>query len=1432
MSVSPETLVSYVPALIARRFALDPTPLTTPAAEHFPATVLFADISGYTTLAAQLAQHGPSGAEELIRLLNAYFGQLIEVVSAHGGDIIKFAGDAALVLWPAIDESLATTTHRAVQCGLDMHAILGQYQVAEGLRLALKVGIGAGEVLTASVGGMFGRWELLVAGAPLTQMGAAQRQAAPGQVVLSPEAWALVQDRCQGSPLPPKQEDQQGGVLIESVLESLLPRRLAAASPAPGAEVALRGYIPGAILSRLDAGQTEWLSELRRVTVLFLNVVGLDFFAPDVLECVQAVMHALQTALYRYEGSVNQFIVDDKGTTLVAAFGLPPLTHEDDAVRGAQAALEMHTRLSELGLRCAIGVTTAQAYCGERGNASRREYAMVGNVVNMAARLMQAASKRQESDIAILCDEVTYHAAQTRLVFDVLSPIMVKGRTEPMPVYCPCGLMSKGDILRLPVHAAALIGRATEQSMLTERLQSLLFGNPGGVVVIEGDAGIGKSRLVNDVFQRARALNVFCLTGAGDAVEKSTPYHAWRGVFSQVFGFGTITDPEARRARVLEQLQSSPGLLRLAPLLNAILPLDLPENEATRQMEGQVRADNTRTLLVRLLQQVVSRSPTLLVLEDAHWMDSSSWILALTASQQVRPWLVMIATRPLTTLLPEEYRQLLLMTAGIQWLRLQALSPQDTLDLVCQCLGVNSLPDPVVELICEKGQGNPYFSEELAYALRDAGLILVADGECRIASYVSDLGSLGLPDTLQGIVTSRIDRLTPAQQLTLKVASVVGRSFTLRILQQIYPIDADRSNLPHHLSILEQLDLTPLAATDPEPIYSFKNIVIQEAAYNLMLFAQRRQLHRDIAEWHERVYAHDLSPFYSLLAHHWGKAIENPYAEPFVTSRAIDYLEMAGEQALRNYANQEAVRFLSEALDLDDRWRAARDLTATAAQPPSPATSPTSDLRRAHWERQLGEAGLNLGYLADSREHLEKAVALLGRPVPAARWGLGASLVRQVVRQAIHRLRLSRFARLFLPKLPGGAQSRAPDQEMEGLQEPEANLLEATRAYWALGQVYFYANEAMLNIYANLCSLNLSEAAGLYPEMARSYASVCIAVGLVPLHLLARSYSRWARLTAQRVNHIPSQVWVLLITSVYDAGVGNWTRAREAVREAVEISNRRGDRRRWEQSLNTLATVACLQGEFAGIAPLFSDLYESARRRGDAQYQVYGLLGQALCLVLLGKVDQAASLLEKVQDLLGGKVGRVEEIYAYGLFALTYLRQGQSQAARQAADWATRLIAQSRPISYTLVHAYTSVAKVYLALWEANLAVQSVDDAHLVERRQLAELAGQACQALHNFARVFPIGQPAAWICQGLYEWLTDQPSRARQAWRRGLAAAERVDMPYEQGWAHYELGRHAAGAAPVELQKHLAQASEIFTRLGAALDLARVEAERKEYLP
>ncbi len=971
------------------------------------------------------------------------------------------------------------------------------------------------------------------------------------------------------------------------------------------------------------------------------------------------------------------------------------------------------------------------------------------------------------------------------------------GKTEPVVLLRPHEQKQPGP---LPQTSQLIIGRTMERLRLTGQLQALLQGGSGGLVIIEGEAGIGKSRLVADLLEQAHRLGMTTLVGAGDAIEQSTPYHAWRPVFRQLFNLDARPEAStlARRTHVLTLFPTNPELLRLAPLLNAVLSLSLQENNITRQMTGQVRADNTNELLLHLLQATATGSPTLLVLEDAHWLDSASWVLTRLVSQRVQPLLLVLVTRPLVDPLPAEYNQLLHMS-NAQRLWLEALPPAETLTLVCQRLAVNSLPGPVATLIQTKAEGHPFFSEELAYALRDAGLIRISAGVCQLTTDVKDFSAITLPDTIEDVITSRIDRLTSAQQLILKVASVIGRVFAFRLLHDIHPIETDKPHLPSYLDTLERLDITHIETAEPDLTYIFKHIITQEVAYNLMLFAQRQELHQAVAEWYERTYADNLAPFYPLLAHHWSQAAGVRQADPILTAKAIDYLEKAGEQALHNYANQEAISFFSKALSLDDQRlkTKSRELLETAVSGRPSAVA----LRRAYWKRQLGEAYLALGQFSESRTHLEQTLTLLGWPAPTTRGKLIIALLGQVGRQALHRL----WPAWFL------GHSRDASAEVQVMAFSEAAL-----AYEHLAEIHLWSQQEsdtrLLIANASLHMLNLAERAGPSPELARAYAGMRIAAGFIPWYALAEVYGRQAVETAHQVNQLSALGWVLFLSGIYHLGIGRWTQAEDTLGRAVEIYEQLGDRYRWAQAKVNLAKLAYYRGQFAQGAKLAAEVYAVAHRQDDLLSQAWGLYQQGENTLRLGQIAEAITFLEAALQVYAKSPDRLTKAVTCGLLAVARLRQDQPELALLAAEAGAQVLAQSSLDVFVRFQAYAGIAEVYLQLWESQT------------QPNLKTKAGQICQAFRKFTRVFPIGRPWFWLCQGLYEWLAGQPGRAHQAWQKSLIEAERLAMPYEQGLAHYEIGRHLVTADPAR-QMHLNYACDIFAQLEASYDLARAQA-------
>jgi class 3 adenylate cyclase/tetratricopeptide (TPR) repeat protein len=1415
-----ELLASYVPRLIQNRVAADPTPIETPISEEMQAAMLFADISGFTLLSEQMVQRGPAGVETLARILNEYFGQLIDIIHEYGGDVVKFAGDAVIAVWPIMADDVAAGgtgtaesvsradqwqwTMRAAECAVTVRERLSNYKV-ETASLYLKLAISTGNISAAHVGGVFNRWEFLLTGNPLIELGIANNIAKAGEILITPSAWKLIRNDGVASPVEFELRDAiaQGGLLDRLNKPSSISTTKKKIHIPDGGENSLRAYIPGAIINRLSAGQSSWIAELRRVSVLFVNLPDID--QNTKLESAQNISRLIQRSIYRYEGSINKINVDDKGITIVAALGLPPFSHEDDPARSVQAALMIRRELNNLKVRSHIGITTGRIFCGSVGNESRREYTIIGNAVNLSARLMGAAGRMDrliaKHGVPILCDRATFESAKDAVEFEILPPQHVKGRVEAVEVFHPVDL--KKSVIRPKTE---LIGRQEEKALIANALQEFSRGEPHQTIVLLGEAGIGKSRLFEDLVRQAETLNVNMFSGGGDAIEKNNPYYAWRPVFNRIFEI----DELAAKAEYSEEIRGfiqnnvlmkltemDPDLVRYMPLLDVVLPIQIEDNELTSAMSGEIRGGNIRELLTSLLSFEARDAPLVLVMEDLHWFDSASWALLLDVQQKVRPILLALNTRPLAEPVPNQFKQILDSHEACL-IKLEAMMLDDVEALVCQRLAVKSVPPMIGRLIREKSEGHPFFAEELAYALRDSGILIVEDHECRMEPRFINFEDLTLPDTLQAAITNRIDSLDPSQQLTLKVASVIGRIFALRALQAIHPIESDKPALRDYMENLTRLSLTLVESETPDLAYIFKHAVTQEVAYNLMLFSQRRQLHQAVAEWIEQSNKNNIESYYSLLAYHWTQAAEMPDSvrNNLAIGKATEYLEKAGDQAMDNYANQEAIQFYTQALECESQLRKLDNKPALTE----------SQLRRARWHSRIGLAHYGLGSLPDCEKHVREALRLLDRPIPTSRIQFAMGFVLQVVRQVVHRYFPARYSGLN----PDGKKREA--------------AIEVARLYEYMSRVYFYSNETLPIMYIVLRFLNEAEKAGTSPELATAYSSLAVLAGFAQLHNLAESYIERGLSVAEKVNQPSNRITVNVVTGVYKVMVGKWDEVRARALEAKALCEQLGDYRQWGDSTVLLAESALISGDIQYSMNIETMLLEEARRRRNPLQQCWGLFGVSSNSIRLGEEVKAIPMLEEELQILEELPNLASSINTNAQLALAHYRLGNLEKALSYAGRVLDLASDISPTVYSLDVGFSAVAEVYFDLWEK--ALHNPNGAFEADRcKQLAE---KALKLLRGFRTIFPIGQPYLSLYQGRWYGLMGKHQRAIRTWQKGLESARKFKVRYEEALLRVRLGSSLTHA-PAEQKEHFERAVQIFETMGAVHDVTIAKARAKE---
>ncbi|HEX9618385.1 MAG TPA: response regulator [Anaerolineales bacterium] len=878
--------------------------------EQAEGSALFADISGFTPLTALLvAELGmQAGAEELTRQLEQVYTALIDQVHHYGGSVIGFSGDA-ITCWLDGDDG-----SRAVACGLALQEAMGAFaglQTSTGtpVSLAIKVAAVQGPVRRFLVGDPDIQRVEVIAGQVLDRLAAAEGRARRGEVLIPADLAARLGDLLAISDW---RESEEGGLRL-AVLGGLV--RPVPAQPWPEHlpvaldEAQCRPWLYPSVYERVRSSSKAFLAELRPVTALFLLFRGIDFENdPQAGARLDEFIRRVQAIILHYDGTLIQITIGDKGSYLSAAFGAP-VAHPDDPLRAIRAGLELEQLPHQFGFihSMQIGIAQGEMRTGAYGSSAQRTYGMMGDKVNLAARLMQAATE------GMLCDENVYRSVRGTMEMSALPQIKVKGKDEWIAIYCPAGEKQSGSRRKM-----AIAGRAQEQSALQRGLDELLAGN-GGVILLEGEAGLGKTRLLENLAEGAGARGLRVIHGAAQEGKVGSSLAAWRGIAGQALGLDSPPDPQAR----IEQIQALAGDevdLPSLSLLNPFFGLAGSESIAVIQEDEPDPLRRTIELLAGLVAEAAKVSPLVILLDDAQDLDLASWELALALARRAAPVLLAVAARPLPMPLPEAYLNLFVLPAA-QALTLAPLSQDDATLLACRRSGVDAIPEPLQELLAG-ASGNPYFILETVDLLRDTGALVVQDRRATLAPDV-DLGSIVVPGSVQGMVASRLDRLPLEEHLVLKVASVIGRAFPMALLEAIYPVAEHKDRLEEILQSLEWLDL--VKATGEGRWYRFTQPVTLELAYNSMLFSQRRQLHRQVAEWYEQQANEDHRCDSQALSDHWLKA-----GEPM---KALHYLEEAGQEALQRGDFAEAERLFKAALELEAQAAVLEERGSQASNP-------------------------------------------------------------------------------------------------------------------------------------------------------------------------------------------------------------------------------------------------------------------------------------------------------------------------------------------------------------------------------------------------------------------------------------------------------------------------------------------------------------------
>lgn len=984
---------------------------------------LIADISGFTPLTEALTQdlRPDQGAEELTRALDAVFTPLIADIHRFHGSVIKFGGDA-LIVWfgRRYREWRVTVVRRALTAAARMQETMarrGQVPTPIGpVTLRMKIGLAYGPVRRFRLGLAEYGYEDVLVGATLDRMAAAEHEAEPGEILVEGETAVLAKNALAIS------RRRGDAAIVAAVTRPAHPRPWPSLAWTPdrreGLITDLAAYVPDPIYQTLLAGR-EQVAELKPVISLFVQFHGLDYDTdPAVGEKLERYFAAAQETAARYGGRVNRLITGDKGSLLHVIFGAPRSVEEQEAraVRCALALREAARRLPFVAMQ-RIGASRGRVFAGPVGGPVRHDYTVMGDAVNLSARLMQNAAPDQ----VVLTADIRDYLGPEFTVTD-LGAIPVKGKAEPQPMFA-AEAVGEGGRRRRQYRLPSLFGRKEETAGLRGKIDALAEGT-GAVVQIVGEVGLGKTLLLDHARAYAQSrwdgtvVPGLWASGVSPGYGQTVSGYLFISLLRDLLQLPPGAGPDQTRRRLEALCRDLFGPERLEatyPYLARFMNLPL-RGAFARRLEG-LSGESVRwqlfELMPALLRRLCARRPVVLALDDVQWADPTSrqLIAAVAPVAETAPLLLLLASRPA----PAEDRRVL--PEG-ETLALAELDRETAVSLIAH--HAPDLPPDLATQLAERGGGNPLFLVEMVRALGAQGAL--AEAETLTADA---LDHLDLPTSVQGLLLAQLDRLALEARHTLQLASVIGRTFLHKVLAVI--AGAERA-LEQRLDYLEAEDFIRGAdPTDLGQAHAFRHGLIHESTYNTLLYERRRAYHRQVAQTLERLFPAQVAEQAALLAYHYERAE--------VWDEAIYYLLQTADQARLLYAHEEAETLYRRVLDLL----------------PELADTLPNRRRRARIYLKLAQVRANVMDFAAAQRYYEQAFALFEGLEPVAEREEAAVAAQPVFHWGI----LPQYTRNFDPALVESVEvSEIVSNLFEGLVEldDEWNVIPALARRWEVDE--------------------------------------------------------------------------------------------------------------------------------------------------------------------------------------------------------------------------------------------------------------------------------------------------------------------------------------------------------------------------------------------
>jgi class 3 adenylate cyclase/tetratricopeptide (TPR) repeat protein len=1218
-------LVPYVPRLAVEWLRDHPDALH----RRVRGSLAFVDISGFTNLTERLSRKGKVGAEEMNQILNACFTEFLSTAYDFGAGVIKWGGDAVLLLFEGPRHEL-----QACRAAFEMQKVMrrvGRIVVGSGsVRLRMSIGIHS-DVFDFFLVGDHHR-ELVVTGPAASRTVAMESVAEAGEVALSAATAAVVDPADLGT--------RKGEAVLLRRGPKIAPERSAPVQDVSGLDIGQ--CLPPAIRDHLLRGGGE--PEHRPMTAGFIHFMGVDELLARAGP--HAVADALETTIstverIAFDHGVTFFDTDiyQSGGKIMLMAGAPSSTGADEErmLRAMRAVMD-----ADLPLELRIGVNRGRIFVGDFGPQYRRTYTVTGDAVNLAARLMAKAEPGE-----ILATDDVLSRSRTAFQTVPLEPFQAKGKSEPVHAFLVDGVQARED----RTSETPLVGREHELGVLLEAYASAA-DHSGRLVEVVAGPGLGKSRLIEELRRRSGPVHV--LSAQCDEYEVSTPYYPFRSILRSVLELDDLAGDEAEALHTRVKL-AAPHLLPLLPLIGVPLGVELADTDETRLLEDEFRKarleEATRELMGTVLLQ-----PTLLAFEDVHWMDESSADLlrALIEGLELRPWLVLVSRRD------QDSAFTALQAPHTITLPLEPLGSEQAAELVHATTEDAPLPPHAVAALAERAGGNPLFLTELLAAARTGKLE-------------------ELPDSVESLMLSEIDRLPPEDRQVLRCAAVVGAVFSEELVVASLDEPPDPGVWRRLAAYLDE---------QPDGQLRFRHALVRDAAYEGLPYRRRRELHERVGQTIEqRATSPDEEA--ELLSLHFFHAQDLP--------RTWRYSRIAAERAESIYANVEAETFFERALAV------GRRLADVSTQRLAATAESLGDVR----ERTGDFRGAELAY--------REARRLVGDdPVDQARLFLKHAWIPERLGQYSQAIRwINRGLRL-----------------LDGAPGPEAQAQRA-RLLALHASMRNYQGRFAEAIDSCRRAVEEAEAAGELSALAHAYVGLDWAYRALGLGARA-TYSQLALEIYERLGDLSRQAGLYNNLGAWAYFEGKWSEALELYERAREIRTQLGNPVLAARSTYNIAEILTDQGNLEQAEMLLTSVLRIWRAAGWRAGISMATRQLAKVAVRSGRPDAALEMLEDARRAFReiGAQSDVNETEAW--MGECHLMKGQGRTALELVDETLRRAERGGGLELPALKRVRAYALAQLGSWsEAREALQDC-----LQTAQAKQLAYEQAMGLEGLARL------------------------------------------------------------------------------------------------